>query len=174
MKRKTRISPALRRKTRGNGREIENENPYCRQSHAQRAKHVGNKTMRAHEPWPLLSVSLCTAHPVPTPTTVAPSNPTTSVLWRMSASGGIGSKAKQEVSGLRLTESDVSIGTPESCLFQCLVTKQTRRGRFVSPACGYAPFNRASCKEYSRTDSSNIRASCDALSTFTLNRRFAL
>ena len=45
--------------------------------------------MTVHEPCPLFRVSLCTIHPVPTPATVAPSSPRTSVLWRMSASGGI-------------------------------------------------------------------------------------
>ena len=47
----------------------------------------------ADEPCPLLSVSLWTPHPTPTPATVIPSNPTTSVLWRISASGGIRTKA---------------------------------------------------------------------------------
>ena len=48
-----------------------------------------HKSMTVHEPCPLFRVSLCTIHPVPTPATVAPSSPRTSVLWRMSASGGI-------------------------------------------------------------------------------------
>ena len=59
-----------------------------------RTHNAKRKMTTAYEPCPLRSVSLCTAHPVPTPAMVAPSSPTTSVLWRMSASGGIETQAR--------------------------------------------------------------------------------